>query len=74
MPRRQRRKTRNRRKQRGGRVIGKGMQGIAFSPPLECEAGPPNAIQNTGRASPLTKTRKCYVSKFTKANIAKTEL
>ncbi len=74
MPRRLRRKTRNRRKQRGGRVIGSGMQGIAFSPPLECETGPPNVIKNTGRASPFTKTRKSYVSKIAKANIAKTEL
>lgn len=74
MSRRLRRKTRNRRKQRGGRIIGKGMQGIAFSPPLECEGGPPNAIKNTGRASPFTKTRKSYVSKIAKANIAKTEL
>jgi hypothetical protein len=69
-----RRRTNRRRKQRGGRIIGKGMQGIAFSPPLECVEGPPNAIKNMGRASPFTKTRKSYVSKIAKAETAATEL
>lgn len=72
--RKSRKKRSSRRRQRGGRIIGEGMQGIAFSPPLECEGGQPNAIKNTGRASPFTKTRKQYVSKIAKANVAETEL
>ena len=62
------------RRQRGGRVIGKGMQGIAFSPPLKCADGEPNVLKNTGRASPFTKTRKSYVSKITTEAVADTEL
>lgn len=62
------------RKQRGGRIIGEGMQGIAFSPPLQCEGEVPSAIKNTGRVSPFTKTRKQYVSKIAKSNVAETEL
>lgn len=69
-----RRQSRRCRKQRGGKIIGKGMQGIAFSPPLACEGGPPNAIRNMGRASPFTKTRKSYVSKIATAETAKTEM
>jgi hypothetical protein len=71
---RRRRTYRRRRRQRGGKVIGKGMQGIAFSPPLACIDGPPSAIQNTGRASPFSKTRKSYVSKIAKAETAATEM
>jgi len=61
-------------RQRGGKVIGKGMQGIAFSPPLKCEGDAPNVLKNTGRASPFTKTRKSYVSKITTDEVADTEL
>lgn len=50
------------------------MQGIAFSPPLECLEGPPNAIRNMGRASPFTKTRKSYVSKIAKEETGITEM
>jgi hypothetical protein len=61
-------------RQQGGRVIGKGMQGIAFSPPLKCDGNAPNVLKNTGRASPFTKTRKSYVSKITTEAVADTEL
>ncbi len=60
--------------QKGGRIIGEGMQGIAFSPPLQCEGEQPKALLNTGRSSPFTKTRKQYVSKIAKADVAETEL
>ena len=61
-------------KKRGGRIIGEGMQGIAFSPPLECRNQNPNVILNTGRASPFTKKGKQYVTKITKHNVAKAEM
>lgn len=64
-----------RNKKRGGRIIGEGMQGIAFSPPLECNHHMnPNVILNTGRASPFTKKSKQYVTKVTKRNVANAEM
>jgi len=63
-----------RNKKRGGRIIGEGMQGIAFSPPLECKNINPNVILNSGRASPFTKKAKQYVTKITKRNVANAEM
>jgi len=68
------RKNRKIKSKKGGRIIGEGMQGIAFSPPLYCESGTPNVVLNSGRASPFTKTLKTYVTKITNMNTAKTEL
>jgi len=65
---------RTRSKKRGGRIIGEGMQGIAFSPPLGCSNTNPNVIKNTGTASPFTKKGKQYITKIAKKNIAETEL
>ena len=62
------------RRLRGGRIIGEGMQGIAFSPPLLCEGEQPDSIKNTRSVSPFSKTRKSYVSKITKQNVANTEV
>ena len=61
-------------KKKGGRIIGEGMQGIAFSPPLNCLDKNPNVILNSGRASPFTKKAKQYVTKIAKSNVAETEL
>ena len=71
------RRTRKYRK-RGGRIIGEGMQGIAFSPPLACNDAcnvkNPSVILNNGKASPITKKAKQYVTKIAKGNIAEIEL
>lgn len=64
----------NSRRKRGGSIIGEGMQGIAFSPPLLCKNTQPNILKNNGRSSPFRKTRKTYVSKITKKNVANTEI
>ena len=52
------RKNKKSKSKKGGTIIGEGMQGIAFSPPLQCESGTPNIILNSTRASPFTKTLK----------------
>ena len=65
------RRTRKYRK-RGGRIIGEGMQGIAFSPPLACNDAcnvkNPSVILNNGKASPITKKAKQYVTKIEERN------
>jgi len=69
-----RRKKTRRQRTRGGRIIGEGYQGIAFSPPLQCKNERPNVILNTGQASPFTKKSKQYVTKIAAKNVALVEM